>query len=32
VTVTVTTSLVSLDARITVYPGGEQVTVLLDLL
>jgi hypothetical protein len=32
VTVTVTTSLVSLAARITVYPGGDQVTVPLDLL
>jgi RNA polymerase sigma factor (sigma-70 family) len=32
VTVTVTTRLASVDARITVYPGGEQVTVLLDVL
>jgi hypothetical protein len=32
VTVTMTTSLASLDSRVTVYPGGEQVTVLLGLL
>ena len=32
VTVTITTSLTSVDARITVYPGGEQVTVVLGLL
>jgi RNA polymerase sigma factor (sigma-70 family) len=32
VTVVVTTSLASLDSQITVYPGGEQVTILLGLL
>ena len=32
VTVTVTTSLASLNSHITVYPGGEQVAILLGLL
>jgi len=30
--VTVTTSLASLNSHITVYPGGEQVTILIGLL